>query len=49
MEEESKHKKKEDFDFTGWQEDVHMRDCPQQGNGFDCGCGGKILCHVCSS
>ena len=30
------HKKKEEFDFSGW-EILCAEDCPQQHNGFDCG------------
>ena len=33
MEEESMHKKKEPFDFSGWNT-LCAEDCPQQHNGF---------------
>ena len=36
-EEESKHKKGVEFDWSGWQIHVH-KNVPQQENGYDCGC-----------
>ena len=36
VEAESEHKKKQPFDFTGW-DVMAQEDCPQQHNGFDCG------------
>ena len=36
VEAESEHKKKQPFDFTGW-DVLAQEDCPQQHNGFDCG------------
>ena len=36
VEAESEDKKKQPFDFTGW-DVMAQEDCPQQHNGFDCG------------
>jgi len=47
MEEESQHKKKEAFDFSGW-EVLCAEDCPQQHNGFDCGVRAALAHPVCS-
>ena len=44
MEEESMHKKKEQFDFSGWDVLSH-ESCPQQHNGYDCGVRNATFSH----